>query len=289
MPSAPTVDEGADDEPSVPAIDPNPTPGTPTEPPMSEKVPALLDFHTKRRMAPGTTSRGVSISSQRRWLGYWGRLLEGRDPRPKELGEGKMRKVKLDFVRIWGKGPSGVARKLGGDRIAVQVFRYKDSIATSLRERELALAAGGKDEFDDNDWDDKTDDMVVRVGGFTESDQRGDRSPSPTSSGYTTDDGASPASPSSPIVPSSPIDAVHASDSPRTLIPHTAYLPPSFSNPMPRSKEAAKEVATAEGGILIDADREVQLKLLLGKSGRKHGALPAMASEVSVESERDFR
>lgn len=185
-----------------------------------------------------------------------------------------MRKVRLESVRIWGKGPSGVTRTLGGDRIAVQVFRYKDSIATSLRERELALAAGGKDDFDDKDWDDKSDDMIVRVGGFTESDQLSDRSPSPTSSG----DETSPISPYSPVTLNSPGDSKHATDSPRTLLPHTAYLPPSNTNLSPLSKEAAKEAAQAERGILLDADREVQLKLLLGKSGRKHGALPAMVS-----------
>lgn len=132
LPSAPPVtavtpnDEAV--EPSVPAIDSSAVQGTSDDKdlPMSDKISYLLDFHTKRRMAPGTTSRGVSIASQRRWIGYWGRLLEGQDPRPKGSLPYKpltsnMRRMKLEWVKILGPGPSGVTKTLGGDRIAVQV------------------------------------------------------------------------------------------------------------------------------------------------------------------------
>ncbi|ORY84087.1 protein-tyrosine phosphatase-like protein [Leucosporidium creatinivorum] len=303
LPSAPSLASptATSSPPSVPAIDPSSEPGTPTDPPtMQQKVATILDFHTKRRMAPGTSSRGVSISSQRRWIGYWGRLLEGRDPRidideplGASGGEGKrMRKVRLEFVRIWGKGPQGVTRRLGGDRIAVQVFRYRDSLTTSLRTREIALASSGTYEWNDNDWDDKSDDMVLRVGGFTESDERSDRSPSPTSSGEEASPAPATDTPASTSRPTTPLTDLneHATDSPRTLRPHTAYLPPSYTDAEPLEKEQARKIAEEDGGIVLDADREVQLKFLLGKSGRKHGKLPAMGISLLKlkASEIDF-
>ena len=72
-------------------------------------------------MAPGAKSYGVSIASQRRWLGYWARLLGGDDPRAAERELG--RRVVLEYVRVRGKGVSGIGKVAGGgnDRIAVQV------------------------------------------------------------------------------------------------------------------------------------------------------------------------
>lgn len=82
----------------------------------------MLDFHTSRRMAEGTTARGVSIPSQRRWIGYWGQILDGHDPRSKMPPPGEsMRKVRLEGVRLHGPGLGGVASKLGKDRVAIQV------------------------------------------------------------------------------------------------------------------------------------------------------------------------
>lgn len=37
------------------------------------------------------------------------------------MPDAPMRKVKLEYVRIVGQGPSGITKTLGGDRIAVQV------------------------------------------------------------------------------------------------------------------------------------------------------------------------
>ena len=81
----------------------------------------LLRFHTLRRMAPGAKSYGVSIASQRRVLGYWARLLGGDDPR-RAAGAGG-RKVVLEYVKVSGKGVSGLGKLAAGgsDRIAVQV------------------------------------------------------------------------------------------------------------------------------------------------------------------------
>lgn len=123
--------------------------------------------------------------------------------------------------------------------------------------------------------------MLVRVGGFTEATERSDRTPSPTSSGdEITAASPSPSRPDSGRATPAEDGDGHASDSPRTLLPHTAYLPPSNVDITPLDKEAAKAAAVEQGGISVDGDREVQLKLLLGKSGRKHGSLPAMVRSL---------
>lgn len=131
--------------------------------------------------------------------------------------------------------------------------------------------------------------MVVRVGGFSED---GSATPisSTVSSGRNTRT-PSPTSPRTPITPSSPVvggNEIEGEVRVRTLLPATAYLSPSLKDAAPRTKEAAREQADEDGGIILNADREVQLKLLLGKSGRKHGALPAMVRvcSFSTTSER---
>lgn len=62
----------------------------------------------------------------------------------------------------------------------LQVWRYKDSIATKLRERELALTTGDpasrSSAPNDYDWEDRAE-MLVHVGGLIESDT-GSASPS---------------------------------------------------------------------------------------------------------------
>lgn len=72
-------------------------------------------------MAPGAKSYGVSIASQRRLLGYWARLLDGEDPRSPAPGD--RRRVVLEYIKVSGKGVSGLGKLAAGgsDRIAVQV------------------------------------------------------------------------------------------------------------------------------------------------------------------------
>ncbi|GAA5986016.1 hypothetical protein JCM11641_004902 [Rhodosporidiobolus odoratus] len=314
---------------------------------MQEKLEYLLRFHTLRRMSPGAKQYGVSIASQRRFLGYFARLLSNDDPRQHlTLDEREHpptpRKVVLEYVKINGPGLQGASKVLTGgkDKMAVKVYRYKYSIAANLRRRELALSAGEPlHPIDDaNEWDDR-DDMFVLVGGLIEScpanpattSAAPSPSPSPApqanvapiaaSSSHLPSDaraGASTASnasastaslpsavldtPASSIAPSdtsSPVtlpppnssiadDSTATPKHPRTprtrsLIPHTSFLPLPVSplestNPSRRAANEAKAAAKEEGGIVLDADREVMLKFLVGETGKKHGMLPDMAA-----------
>ena len=85
-------------------------------------------------MQPGVTKLGISISSQRRFLRYWARLLDGKDPRSPELLQGTTRRrmVRIEWVRIKGrglpKGPKGRFMGVGNDKIAVQVSFFFTSL-----------------------------------------------------------------------------------------------------------------------------------------------------------------
>jgi hypothetical protein len=82
-------------------------------------------------MSPGAKRYGVSIASQRRWLGYWCRLLQGEDPRDSTL-ESKKRVV-LEYVNVTGPGLHGVGKVVAGgnERLAVHVRRCRLSILSS--------------------------------------------------------------------------------------------------------------------------------------------------------------
>lgn len=165
-------------------------------------------------------------------------------------------------------------------------MRYKDSLATSLRERELAVASGGADDFDDDEWDDRQDDMVVRVADYRQYSTNGTTPPSANPSGATTPTTTGPGTPVSPAgAAHSSLDAEleRASEPFRTLLCLATYRDPSHVDTDARPKDEAKRVAlerrgSGDGGVVLDADREVEIKLLLGKTGSKHGALPAMAA-----------
>lgn len=282
----------------------------------------LLRFHTMRRMSPGAKSYGVSIASQRRFLGYFARLLEHNDPRsPLSLSSPPLspRRILLESITIVGPGLAGAGKVLSGgkDKLSVQIFRYKDDIAAELRRHELQLAEAGRPTpFDDEEWDDRSD-MFFRVGGFVEG-------PSSKSPSAPTAEASAPtaAAPSVPTLPASISSSVSASTSSlpsiidadassstdsvaslppvsntavtasqsasssrpsrsRTLVPYASFVPPAANplevvNPPRRSEKEAQAVAKAEVGIVLDGDREVQLRFLVGETGKKHGKLPAM-------------
>ncbi|GAA5853527.1 hypothetical protein JCM9279_001302 [Rhodotorula babjevae] len=288
---------------------------------LQDKLEYLLRFHTLRRMAPGAKSYGVSIASQRRLLGYWARLLDGDDPRRAAAGAGG-RKVVLEYVKVSGKGVSGLGKLAAGgsDRIAVQVHRYKNSIEASLRAKELALSSTAPPErFDDSAWDDR-DDMIVHAGGLVESSSPPPSTAASPSSG-TPARAASPpradadaplgsrtstasastaslptlvrATPASSVSGASdddeaslpPPSGTHAqveSEPPaappreRVLVPLAAFLAPDSDER--RSRDEARQAVEREGGIVLDAEREVQLRFLVGKTGDKHAKLSAMAA-----------
>ncbi|GAA6044024.1 hypothetical protein JCM8097_004307 [Rhodosporidiobolus ruineniae] len=302
---------------------------------MKDKLEYLLRFHTVRRMSPGATKYGVSIASQRRHLGYFGRQLEGDDPRlPRSLDgpPSPIRRIVLEFVKIKGPGLKTVGKVLSGgkDKMAIQVYRYKDSIAGRLRRRELALAEGSAPppEANEDEWEDKSD-MFVQVGGLVEAPSEpiaSSRASSPatqapavptpaSSSKLPVSSAASSASASTASLPSAVLDAPSsASSSPsrsstpslpppsgtsayaeteaadslrtsrtRTLVPRTSYIPPALNpldatNPPRRSDKEARRAAKEDGGIVLDGDREVQLRFLVGETGKKHAKLPEMAA-----------
>ncbi|GAA5909708.1 hypothetical protein JCM8208_003851 [Rhodotorula glutinis] len=290
---------------------------------LQDKLEYLLRFHTLRRMAPGAKSYGVSIASQRRLLGYWARLLGGDDPR-RSAREGG-RRVVLEYVKVSGKGVSGLGKLAAGgsDRIAIQVHRYKHSIEASLRAKEFALSSSAPPErFDDSAWDDR-DDMIVLAGGLVESSSPGASSPSTPArassppradaGGRTSGDAAaipsgnSTASASTASLPTivrtTPASSVSGGDDNdgeaelpppsgthaqvesepaaapprvRVLVPDAAYLAPDSDER--RSRDEARRAVERDGGIVLDAEREVQLRFLLGKTGDKHAKLSAMAA-----------
>ncbi|GAA5899962.1 putative phosphatidylinositol-3,4,5-trisphosphate 3-phosphatase [Sporobolomyces salmoneus] len=266
---------------------------------MNEKLDWLLKFHTHRRMKPNVKNLGVSISSQRRFLRYWARLLEGDDPRSLPSTTSGKRLVVLEYVRVIGdglKGPQGRIFGVGNDKIAVQVWKYKNSIVDNLRERELDLLNGVTKQGDDEtNWNDR-DTMFERIGGFVESAQ------SPPSSGGATnlttsssrstlevprtetdenalEEYASTASTVSPYPSSSGTSTPHPSATStreKYLIPHSSYLSPASTTV--RSDSEAKSQVEKDGGIVIDGEREIMLKFLVGETGKKHGKLPTMAA-----------
>ncbi|GAA6012785.1 hypothetical protein JCM10207_005359 [Rhodosporidiobolus poonsookiae] len=303
----------------------------------SDKLEYLLRFHTLRRMSAKAKTYGVSIASQRRFLGYFARLLEGQDPRvPLWLGQPAPppRRILLESISITGPGLSGAGKVLsaGSEKMAVQLYRYKDSIAANLRRRELDLANGKFS--DDEDWDDRGE-MFVHIGGFGEAASssspsatsvsstsslspmptqnpapdaaassrlptaNANRSPASTASASTgslpsqilaTPDSSRAPTPSLPPASgTAALAADAASTTPartprrRTLAAHTAFvaLPANAldgTNPSRRPVAEAKRAAKEEGGVELDADREVQLRFLVGETGKKHAKLPVMAS-----------
>ncbi|GAA5984463.1 hypothetical protein JCM10908_003357 [Rhodotorula pacifica] len=342
LPSAPTIaptDETRDEEEEYRALDPKGVLGRTDEEikdlSLEDKLKYLLRLHTVRRMSPGAKKYGVSIASQRRFLGYWVRLLEGKDPR--QLPDAhRPRRIVLEYVKVFGPGLSGMGKVLSGgnEKMSIQVWRYKDSIAANLREKELALTTGDpatRPAISNDDWDDRGE-MLVHVGGLVESSEAAvgtlesstgedavkraptpptatDQTSHPLSSSVTSSASvstgslpsavqASPAStPTSsrsptPLPPPSESAAQHpprtATESARsrTLVPRTAYLsPPSplvgsevADGERRRNEKEAKQGVKEEGGIVLDADREVMLKFLVGKTGDRHGKLPVMAS-----------
>ncbi|GAA5942617.1 putative phosphatidylinositol-3,4,5-trisphosphate 3-phosphatase [Sporobolomyces koalae] len=277
---------------------------------MNEKLDWLLKFHTQRRMKPGVKNLGVSISSQRRFLRYWARLLEGDDPRSSQVGP-PQRLIVLEYIKVTGdglKGPQGRFMGVGNDKIAVQVWRYKDSIADDLRKRELAVVRG-EQESQDPDWHDR-DKMFVHVGGFVETEHPikvgSDEKTFPDRSRRTasqstlelpqdlTDEHAletydSTASTVSPYPPSSrapssidlsrhstEVSSTAADGKHKWLVPHTSYLAPASAEQL--SQNRAQEQVERDGGIVVDGERELMLKFLVGETGHKHGKLPTMAA-----------
>lgn len=62
----------------------------------------------------------------------------------------------------------------------------------------------------------------------------------------------------------------------RVLVPRTSFLKPNSTSNKGRSEKAATAAVEQDGGIVLDGDRELQLKFLVGKTGDRHSKLPDM-------------
>ncbi|GAA5827034.1 hypothetical protein JCM5353_001844 [Sporobolomyces roseus] len=256
-----------------------PTP-TQTDLSINEKLDWLLKFHTSRRMQPSVTKLGISISSQRRFLRYWARILDGKDPRSE--GGKKRRMVKIEWVRVRGvglpKGPKGRFLGVGNDKIAVQVWKYKDEITDNLRNRELSLlnsSSPSPSSSEEIDWNDSTS-MFSHVGGLVESTPHPSSSSSSIPDSSRTNTSSSSSSNSSSSLPDElrGSNLTQYSSSASTVDPYPS--PTTSSTP---SQEEKKEILLLPSEeLLLDGEREIMFKFLIGKTGKKHGKLPVMAS-----------
>lgn len=89
--------------------------------PPTPTIATLISHHTSKRMSERATKPGVSIASQRRFLGYFDRVVDGDDVR---VGlEGK--KIRLLWIKL--SDGTGVKTPFGGKEgwsIAVQVCLF---------------------------------------------------------------------------------------------------------------------------------------------------------------------
>ncbi|KAH9453542.1 hypothetical protein MJO28_013130 [Puccinia striiformis f. sp. tritici] len=110
---------------------------------MAQRISDLLKYHTGRRMNDPNSSRsGVSIPSQKRWIGYWGQILLGRDarlfldssfPHPPQFVEIKWIKIRLNHSENYFNLVSFKTK------IAVQLSHYKSSYIDSINRAEQKL------------------------------------------------------------------------------------------------------------------------------------------------------
>lgn len=271
---------------------------------MADKLETIFNLHTAQRMKPqkkasnGSDSldnptspthskpnkpvRGVSIPSQRRFVAYWSRVLSKDDPRPLDLLappnpsrlDRVRRQVCVSEVRVFlpDKMP-GFPALVGKKRISVHLGRYKTSFVDDLEKRELALREIRRlekqvkrgnlpaesdvparlaqhrqvlSDWNDDDWDGKSK-MFEGEGALVE-DPHDEHSNDDTDSA-----------------------AVGVS---RSISWRMASLI-AWRQDQPFRRLRPKLSAVApQGRLLVDADREVQFKLLVGDSGRKHALLP---------------
>ena len=85
---------------------------------------------------PAAPHLAISIPSQRRWLGYWGRLLAGNDPRM-SLYAFQPRPLKrfVRITRVWVEraGAADSSRDaMSAENLSIQLMRYDDRLADRL-------------------------------------------------------------------------------------------------------------------------------------------------------------
>lgn len=252
---------------------------------IADKLNEVFNLHTAQRMNPkylkseeDTTGkqaasspaktkkpvRGVSIPSQRRFVGYWTRVLSKQDPRPLDLLappnpariERTRRQIYVSAIRVYmPETMPGFPSLISKKAISIHLGRYKTSFVDDLEKMDLNLRElrrlekrlkkeGGLEDtlqkrlaklqndwihWDDDQWDDKS--KMFEEEGI--------------------------------LVEQAPEDTVTG--------PSGSY--PGFRYLGPKPSGASLDVRQA-----VDADREVQFKILIGESGKKHSILPDVVS-----------
>ncbi|MBW0519208.1 hypothetical protein O181_058923 [Austropuccinia psidii MF-1] len=109
---------------------------------MAQRILDLLKFHTAQRMSnPDSSSYGISIPSQRRWIKYWGEVLLGMDAR---IPLSTHAQVEIMWIKVYVGELASYSNVLKSQtKIAVQLARYKDSYIEDLERREKQLRQSG--------------------------------------------------------------------------------------------------------------------------------------------------
>jgi phosphatidylinositol-3,4,5-trisphosphate 3-phosphatase/dual-specificity protein phosphatase PTEN len=250
---------------------------------IADKLNEVFNLHTSQRMKPSSLVkqgddvehqpakkpvRGVSIPSQRRFVGYWSRVLTKQDPRPLNLlappkpphNERNRRQAHIAEIRVYMPAQMpGFPAIISNKNLSVHLGRYKTSFVDELERQDLDLREMRRLEkrerkegalsaekasrlnqlkndwniWNDDNWDDKAK-MFEGEGVLIEARDGTDKS-----------DATSKGSTFRRLVPKSD----------NTSVPHR---------------------------IAVDADREVQLKILVGDSGKKHSLLPDVVRSCQI-------
>lgn len=248
---------------------------------IADKLNEVFNLHTTQRMNPKSITheatgnetvagpykkpvRGVSIPSQRRFVSYWTRVLSKQDPRPLDYlappnpsgSARKRRQVYVTGVRIhMPERMPGFPGLINKKTVSVHLGRYKTSFVDKLEKADLDLREMRRLE------------KRLKKEGKLESEQ--EQKLAELKAAWTNwnddewDDKAKMFEGEGSLVESPPEDAIQDGSG--------SY--PGFRHLTPKPDGANLEIRQA-----VDADREVQFKILIGDSGKKHALLPDVVS-----------
>jgi hypothetical protein len=247
---------------------------------MADKLQQIFNLHTAQRMKPieplseeeqlakqnkpyKKPVRGVSIPSQRRFVEYWSRVLIYQDPRPLDLlappNPSRLERVRrsayITEIRVTmpDKMP-GFPALINKKRISVRLGRYKTSFVDSLEKKELDLRQMRVLEKRARKPGNLNDEQSAKLRSLRaeweawRDDAWDDKAPMFEHNGILTEQGHEE--------PGSDEDEQDTEQG-------------DYRRLLPKIKENV-----LDHRIEVDADREVQLKLLVGSTGSRHARLP---------------